>query len=394
MNTADPYLILRHQHHIPEIPKKYVQYLETVRQFSAWKEAGFSIALDKDGHPTRGRSKWFYFTRVKLDDPIITEAIKNDTKAITDANTVCYYLAVGCKFEDFVHLRDDVMAYAEGNILRTLGKLEEALPLLERACSLNPQEVQYRSVYYETRLKLGDISSIAEEFRYFQRDIDTIIHCGRFNEWIKVLILARDFVSIRDLLANTEVAISRLVNGKTTTKYYTSQDHGWYEAKRNEFRKKAESTKRRIGSSTGDSTNHHLLDFNIDNIEEGSDGEDFSTGSVASAKVQEVLFNFNRNCLITERTDAQPDLFLQDAIFSRLACGSIRFQEIHHMPDGQRRLLYELLNQYITFLQMNERLTYPRGFLEGSSAERLSNPLLAYIVEHRWPFPQMLKLQH
>lgn len=56
----------------------------------------------------------------------------------------------------------------------------------------------------------------------------------------------------------------------------------------------------------------------------------------------------------------------------------------------EQTLLYELLTQYIMFFTLFDELTFPDNFLNGSSSLELGETLLAYIVEHQFPFPQQL----
>lgn len=106
--------------------------------------------------------------------------------------------------------------------------------------------------------------------------------------------------------------------------------------------------------------------------------------------VVEVLYNFTQHCFVGEKNEESIDLSVEDYIFTRLLSGSINLLEVHQLPPKHRRLFREVLSQYVIFLQMNENLPFPPSFLDGSSKEQLGLPLLQYINEHRWPFPQML----
>jgi len=111
---------------------------------------------------------------------------------------------------------------------------------------------------------------------------------------------------------------------------------------------------------------------------------------IRGTEVMEVLYNFTQCCFIGEKNEEPIDLSVEDYIFERLFSNSLSLLEVHQLPSKYRRLLREIFTQYIIFLEMNRGLPFPPGFLDGSTKEQLALPLLQYIHEHRWPFPQML----
>ncbi len=111
------------------------------------------------------------------------------------------------------------------------------------------------------------------------------------------------------------------------------------------------------------------------------------------ADVGEVLYNFMQYCFIGEKGEEPLDLSAEDHVFAGFNHGPLTVLEVHQLPSRYRRLLREVLTQYIIFLEMNRGLPFPPEFLAGSSKEQLALPLLQYIHEHRWPFPQMLRSQ-
>jgi hypothetical protein len=60
------------------------------------------------------------------------------------------------------------------------------------------------------------------------------------------------------------------------------------------------------------------------------------------------------------------------------------------MALASQRAMYEILTQYLEFTMVSSELQFPPDFLDGSSDETLGEPLLRYITEHGWPFPQQL----
>ncbi|QXP85766.1 tetratricopeptide repeat protein [Methylococcus sp. Mc7] len=112
--------------------------------------------------------------------------------------------------------------------------------------------------------------------------------------------------------------------------------------------------------------------------------------AVLGADVGEAIFNFTQRCFIGERSKEPLDVSAEDFVFARLANGPLTVLDVHQLPSKHKRLVREILTQYVMFLELNRSLPFPPDFLDGTSHERLCPPLLQYICEHRWPFPQML----
>ncbi len=390
MKSSDPYLILRPRCLVSEAPKKLLPYLDTVRRASTWKALGFPVKLDDYGYPLRGISKAHDFSLARESDPIIADAIRTEKKAVRHPLPVFEYVLAGCDLSEFVDLPEDVKTYCQGNLLRVNGKPEHALPFLERACHLNPDEVRYREVFYPLRLALGDLSSIQDEFTYFERDMDSIIHTGRFEEWMKALIAAKDYSSAIQLISQVDAALSRLADGSTTARFYTAQKPDGYAYKREQFVKKAEKFLSRIQKLEEKAARLIAPIRKATKSQAPTRSAPQAALVLRGADVAEVLYNFTQRCFIGEKGEEPLDLSAENYVFSRLISGPLNLLEVHQMPTKYRRLLREILTQYIMFLEMNRGLPFPPEFLAGSSKERLALPLLQYIHEHRWPFPQML----
>lgn len=246
MKSTDPYLILEPRCLLSEAPKKLLSYLKTVRRVSVWRALGFQVELDGYGYPIHGTSKNYDFSSVRESDPLIAESIRKEKKAVSHPILVFDYVLAGCEFSEFVDLTEDVKAYCQGRLLRVNDKFEQALHFLEKACRLNPDEIRYREAYYPLRLTLGDLSSITEELDYFERDIDSVVHTGRFDAWMNVLISAEEYATAKIIISRVDVALSCLVNGSTVARFYSRQKPSWYAYKYEQFVKKADKTLSRI----------------------------------------------------------------------------------------------------------------------------------------------------
>jgi len=111
---------------------------------------------------------------------------------------------------------------------------------------------------------------------------------------------------------------------------------------------------------------------------------------LSGSKVAEVVYDFTQHCFIGEKSGEPVDIAVEEGLFDVLASGPLTLLEVHQLIPSQRRLLKDLLTQYIMFLEMNRGLPLPSTFLKDSSKTQLGAELLEYICENKWPFPQML----
>ncbi len=111
---------------------------------------------------------------------------------------------------------------------------------------------------------------------------------------------------------------------------------------------------------------------------------------VTSEEVQEIIYDFAQRSFIGEKGNGKLNLSKEKVFFEFLSNNEIDQIKAHQLSENHRKLLRELLSQYIMFLQMNSELSFPTGFLAGSSNNVLGRALLDYMCEHKWPFPQLL----
>jgi hypothetical protein len=140
-SRTDPYLMLLPERSVENVPKGLLPYLATVRKASEWERLGFKVNLSEYGFPVRGGGGDYEFSVARDRDEVVADAIKTGKKAIRHPLAVFEYVRAGCSLSDFANLPEDVAEYCIGNRLRLAGDLEQALPHLHKAVTLNPNEV-------------------------------------------------------------------------------------------------------------------------------------------------------------------------------------------------------------------------------------------------------------
>ena len=360
-----------------DVPKELLPYLETVRKASEWEQIGFKVNLNEFGLPIREGGNNYVFSVARVKDKVVADAIKTGKKALRHPGAVFEYVQAGCALSDFANLPEDI-EYCMGKTLRPAGDLEEALPHLHNAVTLNPNEVRYFEVYFPLRIQLGDLSAIREELHHYRNDMDSAVHSGRFDEWLKVLIKAQEYDFAKNVISATESALYDLVKGRVTNRLYGTQKSSWYEYKLEQFQKKAHKYLEGVGK------------WERKKKSPQSKQEKATNEALSGSDVGELIYNFTQRCFIGEKDFGDVDLSYEDTLFKRLMAGPITQVDAHQLPSGQRQVFRELLKQYIIFLEMNKQLPFPPDFLVGSDQDILGTNLLEYVCRYKWPFPQIL----
>ncbi len=113
---------------------------------------------------------------------------------------------------------------------------------------------------------------------------------------------------------------------------------------------------------------------------------------IKSENVLEIIYNFVQNSFPKSFPSQIVKTNLIDGLFTKLKANKNLHSNdvLTKFNIDEQTLLYELLMQYIMFFTLFDELTFSDNFLDGSSSLELGEPLLAYIVEHQFPFPQQL----
>lgn len=115
---------------------------------------------------------------------------------------------------------------------------------------------------------------------------------------------------------------------------------------------------------------------------------------ISSNEVCKTLYSFTQLAFKSKIEDLKSKQLKRDCeedVFNLLkSIKKLTLNHIEELSANELKLLYELLTQYIMFLTMFSELEFPESFLFDSSENQLGNSILKYILEHSWPFPQLL----
>ena len=249
--NGNPYLIFNGP--VCDItPKEFIPLIDTIRKESDWRVIFPNIKKDKNNNykPINKNGLCFGFNASMIVNDIEIKAIETGKKYTQHPLSVCLLITQGCSYDDFVFLSPDVIAYCEAMIQLNNKELNNAREEIEKAFKLKPKEHLYATLYFEIRLELKDESSIDEELKYFENDIDSLVHTDRVYKMIRFYTHQRKKDKALQLINKINLLLDDLIEGKRQNKIFDSQNSDWYTYKKEQFNKKIEKAKSKIEGKT------------------------------------------------------------------------------------------------------------------------------------------------
>lgn len=244
-NRAD-YFEMQPTRGVENADAKTIAQADKIKTADEWQRLGFDIELNAYGLASNRPDHPCRFFKIRKLDSLQQESITLDKKPFKHHNQLLSHLRVGCAVDDFVGVTEDARYFVDG--IKSFGdsKFREAAILLHAAVSLSPQEVDYRTPYYNARIEAGDLSGIEEEFMFLKNDMDSAVHSGRFDIWLNGLINANEFDRAEHLLSSAKSELSLLCQGRSENKIYGKQSQHWYDLKLQQLLKRSAVFERKI----------------------------------------------------------------------------------------------------------------------------------------------------
>ena len=244
--NGDPYLTFNGP--VCDItPKEFIPLIDTIRKESDWRGIFSNIKKDKNNNykPIYKNGLYFGFNASIIVNDIKIKAIETGKKYTQHPSSVYSLITQGCSYNDFTFLSPDVIAYCEALIQLSNNELNKALEEIEKAFKLQPKEHLYATLYFEIRLDLKDETSINEELKYFENDIDSLVHTDRVYKIIRFYTRLRKNDKALQLINKINQLLDDLIEGKRQNKIFGSQKSEWYIYKKEQFNKKIEKINRK-----------------------------------------------------------------------------------------------------------------------------------------------------
>lgn len=208
-------------------------HFERIKSAQQWQALGLWQAEDA---PRRAYRLW------PIEDvgPAEREAIESGKRRAPHFHQMLEYLDAGIPFGEFTAQPEHVRAYCFGRIAQAKGRHGVAVDLLRKAVAGNPTEVRYLEAFYRVRLAAGDDSGIEEELSEFANEADALVHSGRVDEWLRMLLKARQYERAAAIVIRVDSLLGESLSGTRPSGRYSGQSQSWVASKRARLRERIE----------------------------------------------------------------------------------------------------------------------------------------------------------
>lgn len=242
MGNSDNYYVLHFSYSMSLSDKKVSKYLpfyERVMRPAEWESVGLKVKTDRYGIPVRPKiSSGYYFRRVTSYSEAEREAIATGKRLYVNETTLVDFARMDIPFDEFVSHPYHMENYALAVLAWDASDLELATELFKAAIKDSPENVTYMRGYFAVRLENDDLTVINEELTFFSRDIDSLIHSGRFDEWLKKLFIYKQYSFAVNLVLKVDGLFGQVLAGELAKGYYGTQSPDFVSHKRDQFREK------------------------------------------------------------------------------------------------------------------------------------------------------------
>ena len=242
MENPDHYYVLHFSYSASLSEKKaskYLPFYERVMRSAEWERVGLKVKTDRYGIPVRPKiGSVYYFRRVISYSEAEKEAIATGRRLYVNERTLVDFARMGISFDEFVSHPFHMENYALAVLAWEASDLVLATELFKAAINDSPENVTYKQKYFAVRLENDDLTAISEELNFFSRDIDSLIHSGRFDEWLKKLFIYKQYSFAANLVLKVDGLFGQVLAGELAKGYYGTQSPDFVSHKRDQFREK------------------------------------------------------------------------------------------------------------------------------------------------------------
>lgn len=371
MDCNDKYFILNDNSSLSDLPQKLLKQVYNVRTKAEWEKLGYKINVNGMGMPERDRNLKYYFSCAKESEDEIIEAIKTGKKGTRNPLVISQLYELGIKFDEFIKLTEDIPLYCMAALAAKNGNIIDAFSLIEKAITYKniPDYAfcRYMEIYFSTGRKMGKIELLAKELDYLENDMSTFVHSS-IEPWIDIIIKYQQFDMIEPMFVVVKDGLKKILDGKTKEKSIYGQDLNWVK-----------------GIIDKLPTIEEKCSKKIEQFKKYQSGKEIKANEVCG-----IIYDFVQNVLKDSIGEQKYYPEMETKIFSLTYEQALNNNIIEKLNKKERGMLCLLLSQYIMFLTNNENLKFPSWFLYNKKKDTIPFNILLYILEHKWPYPQML----
>lgn len=261
----------------PPIPAVILENLGKVKTGANWESLGMTPypveTIYKNGGTAFGfgeanvANRSYSFTPLSAIEnkhkPIWKKAIAKDMRII-DVPSQAYQLrTLGVPLQEFVDIDEAIVNYVDARMAFDQGAFSKAVSLISEALAKDSTNWQYQVLHLKYRAKAGDLSVIQEGLTKYYNDMDSAIHTGHAETWIRLSIDQDNnhAVALDIVLAVLDGLDRQLrTKGPLPGQIYDAQSKPFLRHKRQQFLKRLATLRGFLGKE--------LLDGNQDRLDQ------------------------------------------------------------------------------------------------------------------------------
>lgn len=221
-----------------ELPKQILKYVDIVKPISEWYQIGIKPKKEKYGRwKTIKRSeRYFGFYDANLNKKEHKISLQTGKRITKKPYFIKALNEQGIPLTDFVAYGEDLECFVRAVDFFDNQEFEKAQEEIDKALELKRKE-DYKELKVDIEIKLNNEQVVDEEFEKYKFDIDSAIHTGKFNDWLKVLINNNKYDKVIHFINQANKTLEKLVSGEIEPKIYGKQSSDYYQYKKEQFNK-------------------------------------------------------------------------------------------------------------------------------------------------------------
>jgi hypothetical protein len=221
-----------------ELPKQILKFVDIVKPISEWYEIGIKPKKEKYGRwKTIKRSeRYFGFNDANLNRKEHKVSLKTGKRITKKPYFIKALNEQGIQLTDFAVYGEDLECFVRAVDFFDNQEFKNAQKEINNALELKRKE-DYKELKIDIEIKLNNEQVVDEQFEKYKFDIDSAIHTGKFNDWLKVLINNNKYDKVIDYINQANKALDKLISGEIEPKIYGKQSSEYYHYKKEQFNK-------------------------------------------------------------------------------------------------------------------------------------------------------------
>ncbi|CAM1342671.1 hypothetical protein [Tenacibaculum amylolyticum] len=221
-----------------ELPKQILKYVDIVKPISEWHEIGLNPKKEIQGRwkAIKRSERYFGFYDANLNKKEHKVSLQTGKRITKKPYFIKALNEQGVPLTDFVAYSEHLEYFIKAVTFFDNQEFENAQKEIDKALELKREE-DYKELKVNIEIKLNNEEIVDKEFEKYKFDIDSAIHTGKFNDWLKVLINNNKYDKVIYFINQANNMLEKLISGEIEPKIYGKQSSDYYLYKKEQFNK-------------------------------------------------------------------------------------------------------------------------------------------------------------